>query len=153
MAQYYTTVNATSNATANTEDTFIELLPPSAVVLLLKRVRVSFTPVAADNTVRIRVKRVSAAGATGTGGTIAKKRPSAPAAVSTSTVKNGTTAFTVGTLVDTVLDSGVNTRGIFEWVSRDEDDYIVSNTNQRVSVTISCSAVSQVMTVEADWEE
>lgn len=153
MAQYYTTVNATSNATANTEDTFIELLPPSAVALILKRIRVSFTGTPADNATRIRVKRVSAAGATGTGGTIVKKRPTSPAAVSTSTVKNGTTAFTVGTLVDTLLDASTNQRGIYEWVARDEDDYIVSNANQRVSVTISSSVLSIVHTVEAEWEE
>lgn len=153
MAQYYTTVNATSNATANTEDTFIELLPPSGVALILKRIRISLSGTPADNATRIRVKRVSAAGATGTGGTIAKKRPTAPAAVSTSTVKNGTTAFTVGTLVDTVLDASTNQRGIYEWVARDEDDYIVSNANQRVSVTIASSAVSIVHGVEAEWEE
>lgn len=153
MAQYYTTVNATSNGTANTEDTFIELLPPANVVLLLKRVRISFTPTPVDNTVRVRIKRVSAAGATGTAGTVVKKRPTAPAAVSTSTVKNGTSVFTVGTLVDTVLDAGVNTRGVFEWVSRDEDDYIVSNINQRVAITAACTAVSMVLTAEAEWEE
>lgn len=153
MAQYYTTVNATSNSSANTEDTFIELLPPSAVSLILKRIRVSFTAAPADNAFRVRVKRVSAAGATGTSGTVVKKRPTSPAAVSTSTVKNGTTAFTVGTLVETILDVGINQRGVFEWVSRDEDDYIVSNTNQRIAITGSCSAVSVVATFEADWEE
>src|SRR6266496_158259 len=152
MAQYTTLVNATSNSSANTEDTFIELFPPASVSLLLKRYRVSFTAAPADVTTRIRVKRVSAAGATGTSGTIVKRRPAAPAAVSSSTVKNGTAAFTVGTLVDTVADSAVNSRGVFEWVSRDEDDYIVSGVNQRLSITISCSAVSTVHTVECDFE-
>ena len=153
MAQYYTTVNATSNSSANTEDTFIELLPPSSVSIIVKRVRVSLTGSPADNATRVRVRRVSAAGATGTSGTIVKKRPEAPASVATSTVKNGTSAFSVGTNVDLVLDAAVNQRGIFEWVSRDEDDYIVSNTNQRIAVTIASSAVSIVHTVEAEWEE
>lgn len=153
MAQYYTTVNATSNSTATTEDTFIELLPPSGVALILKRVRVSFTATPADNAFRVRVKRVSTAGATGTSGTIVKKRPTSPAAVTTSTVKNGTTAFSVGTLVDTVLDAATNTRGVFEWLSRDEDDYIVSNTNQRIAITGASTAASNVATFEADWEE
>lgn len=153
MGQFYTTVNATSNATANTEDTFIELFPPANVAAIVKRIRVSFTPTPADNTARIRMKRVSAAGATGTSGTIVKKRPSSAATVSTSTVKNGTTAFTVGTLVDLVLDTAVNTRGIYEWVPRDDSDYIVSGVNQRISLTLSVSAVSQVATAEMEWEE
>jgi hypothetical protein len=153
MAQYTTLVNATSNTSINTEDTFIELLPPANVSIILKRIRVSITTAASDTAVRIRVKRVSAAGATGTSGTIVKRRPAAPAAVATSTVKNGTTAFTVGTLVDTVMDTAVNARGIFEWVSRDEDDYIISGVQQRLSITISNSAASIVHTVECDWEE
>jgi hypothetical protein len=153
LAQYNALVNATSNASANTEDTFIELLPPSNVAIILKRVRVSLTGTPADNNTRVRVKRVSAAGATGTSGTAIRTRPAAPATVSTVTVKNGTTAFSVGTLVETVLDSAVNQRGIFEWVARDEDDYITSGINQRLAITVSSSAVSIVHTVECSWEE
>jgi hypothetical protein len=122
--------------------------------LILKRVRVSFTGAPADNSTRVRIKRVSAAGATGTSGTIVKTRPAAPASVSTATVKNGTNAFSVGTLVDTALDSAVNERGIFEWVARDEDDYITSGVNQRIAITISTNVASAIVhTVEANWEE
>lgn len=154
MGQFTSLVNATSNSTINTEDTFIELLPPSAQSLLLKRIRVSFPhTTVADVPCEIRVTRNSAGGATGTSGTITKRRPSGPAAEATSTIKNGTTAFTVGTVVDTVLRATVNTRGVFEWVARDERDVIESGLNQRVAITIKVNVASQVIDVECDWEE
>lgn len=154
MGQYYTSVNATTNTVVNTEDTFIELLPPASVTIRLKRICVSFTGTPADNAVRVQVKRVSAAGATGTAGTIAKKSPTMPAAVSTSTIKNGTTAFTVGTLVDKIFDRAINTRGLLEWIPRDENDIIESNSNQRIAITLACNVVSQAgSNVEVEWVE
>jgi len=154
MAQYTVALNATANSTINTEDTWIELLPPANVSILLKRVRVSFPhTTVSDVPARVRVTRASAAGATGTTGTIVKRRPAAPASVSTATVKNGTNAFSVGTVVDVLLDTTVNTRGIFEWVSRDEDDYILSGVNQRLAILLRVNLASMVCNVECDWEE
>lgn len=154
MAQYRVTVNATSNSTINTEDTWIEILPPSNVAILLKRIRISFPhTTVSDVPARVRITRSSAAGATGTTGTAVKTRPSAPASVSTVNIKNGTTAFTVGTVVDVVLDSVVNTRGVFEWVARDETDFIVSGVAQRLNVLLRVNLASMVCNVECDWEE
>lgn len=156
MGQYSTAVSgASTSATQNTDQTFIELLPPSGVSIQLKRIRASFTGAATDVMIRIRVNRVSAAGATGTSGTIVKKRPGSPAAVTTSTIKNAASAFSVGTLVDTPLDVNVNSRGVFEWIARDEFDIIESGVNQRIAIsaTNSSSAVAQTMTMEADWLE
>lgn len=155
MAQYRVTVNATSNSGANTEDTWIELFPPSAVSILLKRIRISFphTTATLDVPARMRITRSSAAGATGTGGTAVRTRPAAPASVSTVNIKNGTSAFSVGTVVDAVLDSAVNTRGIFEWVARDESDFVVSGVNQRLNVLLRVNSASVVCNVECDYEE
>ena len=154
MAQYTCTVNATANSTINTEDTWIEMFPPANVAILLKRIRVSFPhTTVSDVPARIRVTRASAAGATGTSFTPIKRRPAAPAAVSTVNVKNGTSAFSVGTVVDVVMDSSVNTRGIFEWVSRDEDDYILSGVNQRLCILVRVNLASMVLNVECDFEE
>lgn len=154
MAQYTVTVNATANGTPQTEETWIELLPPANVSILLKRVRVSFAhTTVSDVPARIRVTRSSAAGATGTAATFVKRRPAAPAAVTGGNVKNGTSAFTVGTVVDVLMDSAVNTRGIFEWVARDEDDYMVSGVNQRINVLLRVNLASMVCNVECDFEE
>jgi hypothetical protein len=154
MAQYTVTINATSHATLNTEDTWIEMFPPANVSILLKRIRASFPhTTASDVPARIRVTRSSAAGATGTSFTPVKRRPAAPASVTTVNVKNGTNAFTVGTVVDVVVDAAVNTRGIFEWVARDEDDYISSGVNQRINVLMRVNQASTVSNVECDFEE
>jgi hypothetical protein len=158
LAQYRVTVNATSNATApsggGTEDTWIEMFPPANVAILLKRIRISFPHTAvSDVPARVRITRSSAAGATGTSYTPVKTRPAAPASVTTVNIKNGTTAFSVGTVVDVVLDSVVNTRGIFEWVARDETDFIVSGVNQRLNVLLRTNLASMVCNVECDYEE
>ncbi len=154
MAQYTVQVNATSNSTINTEDTWIEIFPPANVSVILKRVRVSFPhTTVSDVPARIRVTRSSAAGATGTAFTPVRRRPAAPASVSTVNIKNGTAAFTVGTLVEIMLDSAVNSRGIFEWVARDEDDYILSGVNQRLNVLVRVNLASMVLNTECDFDE
>jgi hypothetical protein len=153
MAQYSVTVNATSNTSVSTEDTFIELFPPSAVSILLKRVRVALTTPALDTQVSLRVTRASAAGATGTAGTIVERRPNGPASVTTVNVKNGTSAFTVGTVVDTLFKTSFNGRGLFEWVARDERDIIESGANQRLNIIVQSGTASTVMNVDCDWEE
>lgn len=154
MAQYSLVVNATAHSTINTEDTWIEIFPPAAVSVQLKRIRVSFShTTVSDVPARIRVTRNSAAGATGASQTPIERRPSGPASVSTCLVKNGTTAFTVGTVVDAPIDVSVNSRGVFEWVARDERDVIESGLNQRLCVCVRVNLASMVLGVEADFEE
>jgi hypothetical protein len=94
MAQYVTYAQATSNATANTEDEFVELTGASGVSFFLKRVRISCNTPNSDVAITPRVVSLSAAGSGGTSGTVVKKRPLSPAATSTVKIKNGTTAFT-----------------------------------------------------------
>lgn len=151
------TVNATSNATLNTEDTWIEIFPPAGCSVRIKRVRLSFaqTGTISDVAARLRVLRTSAAGATGTSFTPVEKRVAGAASVSTVNVKNGTTAFSVGTAVanSVMLDVAVNTRGIFEWIARDEDDYMYSDVNQRIVITLRVNVASYLCNVECDWIE
>ena len=154
MAQYRATVSATGNSSINTEDTWIEMFPPANVSILLKRIRISCNHgTAQDVPIRVRIVRTSAAGATGTAFTPIKLRPAAPASVTTCNVKNGTSAFTVGTAVDVVVDTVFNSRGIFEWVARDESDFIVSGVNQRIIVGLRGNLVSLLMSAECDWGE
>lgn len=153
MAQYTCTVNATSNTSTSTEDTFIELFPPANVSILLKRVRISLTTPALDTQMSVRVTRASAAGATGTSFTPIERRPAGPASVTTVNVKNGTSAFTVGTVVDVLMNTAFNGRGLFEWVARDERDIIESGVNQRMGILFKSGTASTVITAECDWEE
>ena len=152
--QYTAVVNATSNTSAATDDTFIEIFPPSGVAVQLKRIRVSVAHLTAlDLYIRVKVNRASAAGATGTAYTPKKRRPGGPASVATCNVKNGTTAFTQGTVVDTMIDVVFNGRGLFEWVARDDNDFITSGVNERLAVVCRSGTASTILNVEADWEE
>lgn len=154
MAQYRTTVAATTNVGGSSFDTFIELLPPSGVSIALKRIRVgNLDTTVIDDFIRIRVFRLSSAGATGTTGTAIRLNPQSPASVTTVTVKNGTAAFTTGTTLEEFIDATTGTRGIWEWIARDGTDFINSRSNQRLAIVISCGGASQDLTVECDWEE
>jgi hypothetical protein len=154
MTSYNANVNATANSTINTEDTWIEVQPPSGVSLAVYRIRVSFPhTTVSDVPCRIRLNRASAAGATGTSFTPKEHRPAGSASASTCNVKNGTSAFSIGTVVDTLIDVNVNTRGIFEWVARDEDDYFWSGVNERIALCVRVNLASMVLGVEMDWKE
>jgi hypothetical protein len=156
LGQYHADVNATSNATLATEDTWIELFPPAGVAIRIKRIRVSVSTAASDTITRVRVQRASAAGATGTAFTPTKRQPSTTgASATTCNVKNGTTAFSVGTAVanSVQLDVNFNDRGVFEWVARDDDDYIWSGVNERIAILLRDSVASIIHGVEVDWVE
>ena len=150
-------VQATSNSSANTSDAFLELKAPTSTTVLLKRIRVSShatTP--ADNMIYIRLNRSSAAGATGTGLTPLRMRQNAPVSVITSSnafVKNGATAFSIGTVTDTPIKSAVNQRGVWEWIARDKDDYIECGSAAYFNLEIQVSAASQLISAEWAWEE
>lgn len=156
MAEYTVNVAATSNGTANTDDVFIELDAAASTTCLVKRVRVaSHATTPADNEIQIRVTRNSAAASftSGTSFTPLKRRQNSPAATTASTVKNAANNATVGALTDTVLRSAVNQRGVWEWIARDKDDYIEMAAGAYIEVVIQCSAVSQLISVELDFEE
>ena len=155
MAEYTCNVAATSNTSTNTDDIFIELKAAASTTLLLKRVRAtSHATTPADNEVQIRVTRNSAATAgSGTAYTPLKRRQSSPAATVTGLVKNGATALALGALTDTPIRASFNQRGAFEWIARDKDDYIECVAAQYIEIVIQCSAASQLISVEIDWEE
>jgi hypothetical protein len=157
LAEYTVNVNATSNSASNTDDTFIEIKNAAGMSAMLKRVRVSFpatTP--ADNEVQVQVKRNSAAGAGGSAFVALKRRQNAPSsAASAVNIKNGTASFTVGTNTDIPIRASVNQRSVFEWIARDEYDYIeaVPGTGGYIAVVVQVSAASQLINAECDWEE
>lgn len=159
MAQYTANCNATSNSTATTDDVFIRVLNSATASALIKRVRVSFpatTP--ADYEAQIMVQRVTgtAAGTTATLAATIKRRQSAPAsALPIAQLKSGTNAFPSGSVTDTVIKASVNTRSVFEWIARDEYDYIEAalGASAGVQIQVQVSSASQLINAEIDWEE
>jgi hypothetical protein len=154
MAQYIGWVAATANSSANTVDTFIEIDLPASQIAKIKRIRVSHTLAAQDGQTRIILCRKSATGAGTTAAmTEVKKNPLAPAALAVGTIKSGTNTWAAGTITDTLDEIQVNTRGIWEWVARDEDDYIVTTSGEIFGVNIACSVASMTIKVTIEWVE
>lgn len=156
MAAYKAVVQATSNSTAGTDDTWIEILPPAGVELVLKRLRIgNADTTVADQWCWVRVYRTTTAGSSGFPYTPVKMRPEAPASVCSVVIKLTNNAFTVGTIATGgIMDRTVfNTRGMYDWTARDADDFRVSGTNQRIAIVIAVNAASHDLCVEATWVE
>jgi hypothetical protein len=158
LGDYTVTVNATSNGTVNTQDTFLEL---SGVLLGLKRIRVRLGDGTAtaglDNDWRVDIVRKTAGGATGTSGTAINTRKMGRTSGATVTVKNGTSAFSTATLQETIDTSIVNGRAIYEYVARDESEMITNHTTLgsggMLAILIQSSVVSQKFQVSCYWTE
>ena len=159
MAQYLVNVQATSNTSTNTEDVFVEIKGASNVQFKVKRVRVGYSDGTAtagvDNHFRIKLARWdTTTGGSSTTPTIIVKNANLPAATSTGKVKTGTTALALGTTnVQTVDLISVNGRALYEWLARDEEDYIVVKPASCFAVVLQSSVVSQLFTVTVEWVE
>lgn len=153
MPLYSSTVSATSNATANTDDTFVEIAAAAGSQLRINRVRVSIATAASDTTGQVRLVRKSAAGSGGVAGTIVKIDSNTRASSASSTVKSGTTAFSAGTITDTVEAQQVNGRAIWEFIPRDDTEEIVVAGSGIFGVIIQNSSASIVHRVTVWWED
>lgn len=159
MAQYTIVITATSNSSTNTDDTFIEIKAPASTTAKVKRVRVGYgdgtQTAGVDNYFKIKLYRWD----TTTGGssstpTIVKRNANSVAAISTAKSKNGATALALGTTnLDIVDQIAPNGRALFEWIARDDDDYIVLKVAACFAVVIASSVVSQLFTVTVDFVE
>jgi len=153
MADYVVTVEATSNTSANTQDEFIEITGAASTGFFLKRIRVSCATPGIDAVITATVVKLSSNGASGTTGTINKVRPTAPAATSAAKVKNGTAAFTLGSVSATLDQIDVNTRAIWEWVPAEERDFYDSGSAGILALLIKCSMASVVIDATFEFEE
>ena len=153
MANYTVTVSATSNASANTEDRFIEHLAAAGSGFFITRVKVYAGEAAADTLVRGRIATASDAGATGTSFTPGKKNPGQRAASGTCLIKNGTNAFTVGTVTTTHAKFVINGRGQYEWIPKDVNERIFVPAASYGILLLECSATSDVQVAELEIEE
>jgi len=158
MPQYSVTTNQTSNATLNTEDTFVEL---SVGNLRIKKVVVRLGDgqgtVGADNDWKVRLVRKTAGGATGTGGTAVRNDQIDRTSAATVTVKNTTSTFTTATLGD-IIDAQIkNGRETYLFIARDQYDYIglhpTLGSGGMFAVLITSAVASQKFQVSVFWEE
>lgn len=153
MPLYSATVSATSNGSANTEDTFIEVLAASGSALSLRRVKVYSSTAAADTVIRGRIIRASSAGATGTAGTATKVVDSMRASSATVVVKNGTNAFSTGSVVDTIERFCINGRSVWEWVPASAEERVTNAAASYLKLIIENSGTSQVVVATLTWED
>lgn len=152
--QYTSIISATTNVSGATDDTFVDITPAAGRIVKITRISATVNTASDDSRYNLRVIRKSAQGTGSTAGTIVKRDPLlSQASASTTQVKNGTSAFTAGTAVDTCINTNFNGRAGFEWVARDEEDMIGSNTAQIVGVNVICDQASKVLIVSIDWRE
>lgn len=160
MATYIIQVQATSNTSANTYDSFIECVSGAATTsFFLTRVRISVATVSSDTVTTAKIVLNTGVGATGTSYTPVPKRATAPSATTVCKVKNGITAFSVGSTLSIFDQVNINGRAIWEWVPRSEDEKYDSNTAQGtaakgyIAIACSVSAASVVLNVTAEIQE
>jgi hypothetical protein len=160
MPQYITNVQATSNSTINTEDVFIELKAAASTTFKVKRVRVGFSDgtdtTGQDNHFRIKFARwdTTTAGTSSTLTPVPKDQNKAASGLTSAKGKTTTTALALGTGTVTVVDLiSVNGRALYEWLARDEDDYIVVKPAGCFAVVLQSAVVSQKFTVTCEWVE
>lgn len=148
-------VRATTNSTANTEDTFIDIDAAANQVIKLVRVRVVCQTAALDNHFRVKIARKSATGSGGVAGTeVCLDGTHTAAAAAATTIKTGTTAFGAGTITDTIDDAiQFNSRGTWEWIARDDNEKIKSAAGGIIGINLFNSAASIASAVYAVWEE
>jgi hypothetical protein len=150
---------ATANASANTEDTFIEITAPSTTHLAVKKIiygiLVGTGTTSADGYARMRVVRKSVAGSGGVNGSIVKLRPArAPASAMTVKVKTGSTNFSVGTVTDEIMKIAFHRAYVHIWVASDEMDYIRIAPSEIFGILIqSANTATAQLGAQVQWEE
>jgi len=163
MVQYTTNVSATSNATINTADVFVELKAPTGITIKVKRVRVGYSDgtatVGLDNYFMVKLYRwdTTTAGSS-TAFTPVLRNANLPISVLPASgsckIKTTTTALALGTTNVTIVDQvSINTRALYEWLARDDDDMIVVKPASCFAVVIASAVVSQKFTVSVDHVE
>lgn len=153
MPLYEATVSATSNVANGTADAFIEILAAAGSALKIKRVKVAVTTPASDSRTLVALLRNSAAGATGTAGTAVKLDSTQRASSATVLVKNGTTAFTVGTTTNTFELDACNGRGRYEWIPANPREELTVEGGAYFVVSITSDTNSVVHRVSVVWED
>jgi len=151
MPEYTATVSATSNSSANTDDTFVEILAAAGSALKIKMVEVALGTAASDTVTTAKLLTNSAAGATGTAGTAAKVNSHMRASSATVVVKNGATAMSVGTTTTTHQIARLNGRATYRWVP--PSGPIIVTGAAYFAVALQNTGTSVVHAVTVLWED
>lgn len=147
-ARYIATVVATSNSSADTEDTFIDITAAASTTAIVKRVKVSTKTAAKDDRIRVKIARKSASGAGSAAGTAVPLRALAPTATAGVKVKNGTSSFAAGTITATLDEVELNGRATLDFPCEYE-----TATAGIIGVNIIRSDTSVETSVTVEWEE
>lgn len=156
MAKYMQMVNATTNVTAATEDTFLDISVPAGSQGRICEITISTESAASDSRAIIRVLRKSASGAGGISGTAVRRDPEARATGATVTIKNGTTAFGAGTVTDVLDRWDLNGRTTWRWVPPSWDstmEWGLAAAAQIFGINVINNTASIVMTICVVWDE
>lgn len=153
MPRYSITVSATSNSSGATEDSFIELTAAASSALHIQKFSITMESANSDDVVSWRLVRKSAAGATGTSFTPVKKDSAMRSAAATCQIKNGTNAFSIGTVTDVCDLGSFNGRGGMEWTPRKRDEDWVASGAGIIGLVVSCSAASKVIRANMEFED
>jgi hypothetical protein len=153
MPQYTTTVTATSNAVANTNDTFVEISCAAGSSARIKRIHVSPETPSQDTRTIVSLIRTSTAGATGVAGAAVRRDGTQRATSATVNVKNAVAAFTVGTVIDTPWVEAFNGRSVMSVIPRNYMEEIIIQGGNRLVLAIQCSSASIIHRVDIEWED
>ncbi len=164
MARVYSALASVGNrATANADDTYIEIKVPANVTIRIKRI--TFTDGAGTNTalivesgIRIKLLETST---TFVGTSVAftpiRRNPNTSASACTVKIRNtATQTNTNGTIVRTFDQIAPRNLFTFEWTARDLTDAITINGSATTffALVVSKSGTAvQVKTVSVTWEE
>ena len=158
MPQYSSTVNATSNATAGTEDTFQELSGGNQrIKKVVVRLGNGASTAGVDNDWKVRLVRKTVAGTGGVAGTNVRADQLDRTSGATNTIKTDGTVFNAGTIGDIIDTQVKNGRETYLFIARDQYDYIGLHptlaSGGMFAIMISSAVASQPFQVTVFWEE
>lgn len=157
MAWYIATVEAYTNVTPNTLDSFINLAPllSPAVTIRIRRLSVSApgAPASTEFTLRCQVTRKTT---NGTGYTMGSGVPVSPLEPPTGTsayLKTAGVAYALTGTTAVVRSWSVNQRTTYEWIAAFPEEMPECSPGQLIGLDISSSGNSIVLRAEMEWEE
>ena len=155
MPKYSIDDNATSNTVVNTEDTFVEIDGFAKLKKVTVRLGDGEDVSGLDNNFKVRVVTKSVLGATGAAAVeVPAEHADDRVAGIAALVKNGTVAFTVGTVADELDVGVVNARETYKF--EPENGYVTTRDladGRALAVLIQNPVVSTKFQVHVEYEE
>lgn len=154
MARYFANVTATSLSVAGGEN-WVEILTASQI--FIDRVLIYHTDgtqaALSERTMRITFAETSTTGNAGIASTPTAYNANAPPSTCTVMIKDGSTAFRLGTQTTTFDTTSCYRYHNFEFLAKDYNDMISVTAGQRFTVQIDTSVSGVALTVRVSWRE